>query len=342
MTKKNKVYLFVFLLIGVSIASFTLGRYLYSSPLNSTINSTKILSKEGSELINPMHEYWEQRNLAHVEFDNFKPEIEKLINSQKAKNSGIGISYYYRDLNTGLWFGINENERYSPASLFKLPILITFFKRAEKEPDIFTTGLTYNQKEIFEVEEESGFPKEKGKFYTLDELLTHMICYSDNAASLVLMNFLGDSAILEVMRELNFQIEGDYTQNSNFVTVKNYSSILRVLYNSTFLSPKMSEKALELLSQSKYEKGLRAAVPSEIKMAHKYGNRIDKKGISDKAQLHHFAIVYCEGRPYIIGVMTKGGSIDARELIIKQLGELTYKEVIGQNRNSPSTHVFKE
>ncbi|MDQ5968539.1 MAG: beta-lactamase class [Patescibacteria group bacterium] len=43
------------------------------------------------------------------------------------------IGIYVRNLNNGPWFGINENEKYSPASMMKVPILITFLKWIEQD-----------------------------------------------------------------------------------------------------------------------------------------------------------------------------------------------------------------
>jgi beta-lactamase class A len=203
--------------------------------------------------------------------------------------------------------------------------------------------LKYDQKEIFEVEEESGFPKEKGKFYTLEELLTHMICYSDNAATLVLMQFLGDSSILKVYNDLNIQIRNDFNQNTDFISVKEYAAILRVLYHATYLNEAMSEKALTLLTQSKYTKGIRQAIPANLVIAHKYGNRIDESKGNKKSELHHFGIVYEKNRPFIIGVMTKGGTLEEREKIVSDLAKITYEQVKAEENKTENTiSVFKE
>lgn len=46
------------------------------------------------------------------------------------------IGIYVRNLNNGPWFGINENEKYSPASMMKVPILITFLKWIEQDSSV--------------------------------------------------------------------------------------------------------------------------------------------------------------------------------------------------------------
>ncbi len=54
------------------------------------------------------------------------------------------IGIYVRNLNNGPWFGINEDEKYSPASLMKVPILITFLKWIESDPNILTRKILVN------------------------------------------------------------------------------------------------------------------------------------------------------------------------------------------------------
>lgn len=55
------------------------------------------------------------------------------------------IGVYVRNLNNGPWFGINENEKYSPASLMKVPILMTFLKWIELDPSILMKKILVNE-----------------------------------------------------------------------------------------------------------------------------------------------------------------------------------------------------
>jgi beta-lactamase class A len=43
------------------------------------------------------------------------------------------VSVFYRDLNNKQWFGVNENDRFAPGSLLKLPLAIAYFKSSEIE-----------------------------------------------------------------------------------------------------------------------------------------------------------------------------------------------------------------
>jgi beta-lactamase class A len=334
----------------VLVLVFLLG---YFMPKSSTNKEKKKMesSKESSiidqnyPLVNPLTPCIEKLGMDNGELKSFKPQVEAYIGKIKSKNPGLFVSYYFRDLNNGLWIGINERETFSPASLFKLPVLITFLKRAEKDPGIFTKGLTFYKKNVEGIEEEAGFPKEDGKFYTTEDLINQMICYSDNAASLILLNYLGEDAVEKTLQEMNITIGKQYDEKTNFVTVKAYAAMFRILYNASYLNKEMSQKALNLLSQSKYSKGIRSGIPSSILMAHKYGKRDEHIPGSEKLksdQLHHFALVYYPKKPFLLGIMTRGASLEVKEKIIHDLAELTYEQVDSQCNNRKVQSVFSE
>lgn len=51
-----------------------------------------------------------------------------------AKGDIINLSVYFRNLTNGNWFGIEEKELFSPASLMKLPLLLAYYKLEEQQP----------------------------------------------------------------------------------------------------------------------------------------------------------------------------------------------------------------
>jgi beta-lactamase class A len=294
--------------------------------------------------VDPTLPYFEQLGLDHSELSSFRSKIEKRINEEKKIHPDLFVSYYFRDLNNGLWTGINERETFSPASLFKVPLMIALLKKAETDPGILKLGITYKARSMGQVEEESGFKKEEGKYYYVDDLLTQMICYSDNSASLILLQLVGDSMVYKVIEDLNMHVGLTFNENTNFVTVKAYAGIFRILYNASFLNREMSEKALKLLTQSKFEKGIRAGIPSNVLVAHKYGKRDERINAStlESLQLHHFALVYHHQKPFVLGIMTRGGNLESKNEIIKDLAQITYNEVDAQCNKGVKSHVFRE
>src|SRR6185436_5295057 len=96
-------------------------------------------------------------------------------------------------------------------------------------------------------------------------------------------------------------------------TPQNYSHLFRALYNGTYLSHDASEKALELLSRTKFSDGIVAGVPKETTVSHKFGERTLSLNTSSINELHDCGIVYYPGHPYFLCIMTKGTS-DFEEL----------------------------
>lgn len=70
--------------------------------------------------------------------------IDDQIKNQKADN----VSLYFRDLNNGPWISINGQEKFSPASLLKVPLMIALFKIAEQDPQFL--------KKIIKAEDDSS------------------------------------------------------------------------------------------------------------------------------------------------------------------------------------------
>lgn len=57
------------------------------------------------------------------------------------------------------------------------------------------------------------------------------------------------------------------------LSVVEYSTFFRVLFNASYLSQASSEKALGYLAQSTFTAGLRAGVPAQVQIAHKFGGK---------------------------------------------------------------------
>jgi beta-lactamase class A len=267
----------------------------------------------------------------------FRHDLDTYIEKIKAKQSDIHVSYYFRDLTNGMWIGINEKDEFSPASLLKLPIMIAAYKEAEKDIGVLGVKILYNAKEFSGVSEEAGVKKIDGEYYSIEELINQMVDYSDNAAALILMKYFGEDKVAAVEKAFNISIPPNATNTTNFVRIKDYASIFRILFNASYLNKAMSERALTLLSHASYKNGIRAGIPDSIEVAHKYGVR-DVHDASGKLvegyQLHHFGIVYYPGKPFLIGIMTRGGTKEQKEQLVRDLTAITFKNIDRQIKTS--------
>ncbi|MFY8108473.1 MAG: serine hydrolase [Bacteroidia bacterium] len=320
----------VFISISIGLGYF-FGRNNAEKSKTDSIQSNIIIDSDYVSLVNPMLPCVEQLKLNMKELKTFRPKLDTYLEQIHKQYPEIHISYYFRDLNNGLWIGVEEKELFSPASLMKIPVMIAVLKRTEVEPLFMDNKIQYDTTLLDKIDEDegNGFKKNHSEWYSIDQLITQMITYSDNKATLMLMQAVGMDEVIKVSNDLNLDIKNDLNINSNFMKVKAYAAIFRILYNGTYLNKVNSEKALIYLSKSEFSKGIRAAVPSNILVAHKYGTRdeFDAKGNSFNIQLHHFGIVYHKQKPFLIGIMTRGGKKEIREKIIYDLSKLTYDEV---------------
>jgi beta-lactamase class A len=252
--------------------------------------------------------------------DIVQKKVDEIIKSGKAEH----ISVYYRDLNSGPSFGIEEKEFFSPASLLKVPILIGWLKEAEKNPAILEKKIKYDGENYNANKNETihgAAEVEYGKTYTAEELLNLMIVYSDNNAVLLLGNS-GWSFSGKIYDALRLP-KPDFSGGDYQLTVKDYSSFFRILYNASYLNQDMSNKALELLASVDFRRGLSAGVPENIVVAHKFGERTAPEG----KQLHDCGIVYYPNRPYLLCVMTKGADFDTLVSVVSGVSRLVFDEV---------------
>ena len=104
-------------------------------------------------------------------------------------------------------------------------------------------------------------------------------------------------------------MDDEYATNA-----KTYASIFRILFNSNFLGRGMSEYALELLTRSYFQAGIRRFIPEEVIIASKFGFNDDHGDQPHSAELHECGIIYQPDAPYVLCVMTKSGQGDPEEM----------------------------
>lgn len=256
----------------------------------------------------------------------FKHIIARYVDQQIKSGNVLEMSVYYRDLSDGPWFGINEKVKYTPASMMKVPIMIAWLKRAEKDPAILRRKLSYNEKAVV-APPQTLRPTQtlkSGGRYTVEELLHYMMAFSDNKAMKLLSADMPYEEIINVVR--NMDVANDPGSDLNEISIHSYSGFLRILYNASFLSKEMSELALKMMSYQEFPQGIAAGIPPGIKLASKFGEYwlTEHPG---RIQLHEFGIVYHPKGPYILGVLTRGHNWKEQADIISTVSELVYNSV---------------
>lgn len=328
MISKKIVLVWVFSVI----ITFFIGYKIAPTKQNSSTEEEIIRKKFNYQYINPILECNPDISL-NSKLIPLKNKLESIIN-QEINNKNITFaSIYYRDLNNGPWFGINEKEYFSPASLVKVPILIAYLKKAETDPTILQTKLVVTNDPTSGNNIQNIKPSVAtitNVEYTIEKLLEEMIVYSDNNAYDTLVQNLTGDEIMKVYQDLDVDISKAFSNpNGNIVTVKAYASFFRILYNASYLNKDLSEKALKLLSQVEFKDGLVAGVPKTITVSHKFGER--KYADTNEIQFHDCGIVYLSKNPYLLCVMTKTTkSITPAINFIKNISQTIYQEISSQ------------
>lgn len=277
-------------------------------------------------LVNPLLDI--ESNIEFKELRPFKYKVFELIEERKHSKKTDHVSVYFRDLNNGPVFGFDETEKFSPASLLKVPLMMAVLKHAESDPAQLSRRLVNDIPDIAIAAIDPG-TLERGKEYSVDELLYAMIADSDNHAMVLLRNLLSTEEFEDVYTDLGMLVPDVRTIADN-MSVREYASFFRILYNASYLNRKMSQRGLELLTASRFKQGIVAGVPPGISVAHKFGER----GYSDKdtKQLHDCGIVYFPQNPYVLCIMTRGTSFSDLTSILKDISQLVYSEVASQPR----------
>ena len=330
----QRQWLVVAIVFCIGIAAGWEGRTLlwpYIPSIAMTYDNPALRSKDSTyQFISPLLACETPERKEVREFQPLETDINSLIDSAVYRKTAKTASVYFRDPQKGRWVAINENEQYFPASLLKVPIMMAYFKAAESDPRILSQQLTYDGS--FDDNTRADIKPEKplapGKSYSVDELIAAMITQSDNNATRLLVNNIDKKSLDEVYTDLGLSIP-DTTGNIEFMSVKSYSYFFRVLYNATYLTKPMSDKALLLLTAHDFPQGIMAGVPDSVKVGQKFGESeiySDPSTVSSR-ELHDCGMVYHPKNPYLLCSMTKGDNFDDLTRLIQDISRLVYQRV---------------
>lgn len=197
---------------------------------------------------NPALNYEYGKNIMDNKEINLEKSLQAFIQEKEYTNETTHVSVYYRNLNNGNWFGINEKEMFSPASLMKLPLLLVYLKKIEKDPSIWDKKILYTQDPMESTYTQNIQPEKTlldGEKYTIRELIEYMIRYSDNKASVLLERNIEVEDYKKAFtdNEILFPeiINGKFDNN---LKVVDYARFFRVLFNASYVNKELSDYAL--------------------------------------------------------------------------------------------------
>lgn len=130
-----------------------------------------------------------------------------------------------------------------------------------------------------------------GQTYSIQQAIDHMIKYSDNNAFFFLTRHLDIESYKRIFSDLKIPYSKDTSEHKDYITAKEFSYFLRVLFNSTYIGKDLSNTALKTLSQVDYKDALATGLPKDIKLAHKFGITATQRDSELKKELHDCGLV---------------------------------------------------
>lgn len=314
------------------VAGLALGLFsdrIFIAHYPASTDSRQVRGSESFEFINPLLECEVAEGTIDAAKINFKYALAEFTDSLISKDAANAISVYVRDLNNGPTFGVKQDEEYIPASLLKVPVMMAYLSYAEKEPSILRERILHQTEYEFSKEKVQHIHPETeiapGESYTVEELIERMIVHSDNQATARLIENIPPRYIRELYYVLGVD-RGVLDDEREKLSVKEYAAFFRILFNASYLSRENSEKALRLLSETQFDRGIVSGVPKGIVVSHKFGEAGDEV----EHQIHDCGIVYYPGHPYLLCVMTRGDDIDTLAQTIGELSRFVWENFEGQ------------
>ena len=274
--------------------------------------------------------------LAQSKLDQAKAQIEKVIAASGAEI--VGVAVY--DLQSKQALFINEKVSLHAASTMKLPVMMEIFRLVEDKKLRLTDPIEVKNK-FFSIVDGSEYRLNKtddsdeevynriGQKMTVLELVDHMITWSSNLATNLLIERVGPENIMKLMSELganDIRVLRGVEDSKAFRAGKNNTTtaydlmvLLRAIAENKFKSKRACEKMVEILAAQHFNDGIPAGLPTATKVAHKTGEITKHK--------HDAGIVYpLDGKPYVIVVLTKGIESDKQSgKLIAEISRLVYQ-----------------
>lgn len=209
---------------------------------------------------------------------------------------------YIESLTSDDKYTLRSSEPFPAASLYKVFLLAAVLKEVEegnlKMEDTLSASKDYLTDRLgsldFGYDPSTGSGQEMIE-YSVEEALERVGRISDNFAAIMLVDKIGwdkVQAMAESLGTTNTSIE-DPISTSAF----DMALYFRKLYHKEIVSPSASDKIIEILSLSKINDRIPANLPEGVKTVHKTG---ELSRVRNDA-----GIVYLEGRPYVIVMMSQ-------------------------------------
>lgn len=317
--KANGYYLKILIVINIMLLIFNLtwigiGTVKKQDQEPKTSNQYPYLSKRI---------FSESQNDLIINFTILRSAIREYVAKNTDEESGKDIGVYFEYLPTGTSIGVNDQLEEKLASLIKIPVVMAAYKAVDEGK------LSLDQELIItdgDLDPSFGelWKRGKGTKISVRQAIDLAIIESDNTATKTLTHALPEGYIDDIFDSLD--VPKNKNQGFTVISPKNYTSILRSLYLSSYLNRDHSNEILDILSRTNFNDRIPVGVPNHIKVSHKIGiYNLNNASPNNQPVFSDCGIVYANNRPYSLCIMTK--NVD--ESISKRHMQIISKMVYG-------------
>ncbi|MBI3924878.1 MAG: serine hydrolase [Armatimonadetes bacterium] len=239
------------------------------------------------------------------------------------------VGCYLHDLHSGHRFSAGGEDLFPAASVIKILILMEAYRRAAAGELSLEARIRLEEEHLVGG---AGVLLElhAGLELTVEDLCRLMIVVSDNTASNLLLDLVGEDSVNALCRQLGLTrtrlgrrfMETPTGERENTMSPCDAVRCLEVLWRSELLDAEWSHRALEILRRQQYREKIPRMLPEELPVAHKTG---ELEGVR-----HDAALVESSPGPYLLAVFTRdGGDPWEVDLGIARLSRLCHDLLTG-------------
>jgi beta-lactamase class A len=218
---------------------------------------------------------------------------------------------YVIRLSGGSSYGVAATEIFQAASLIKLPVLGTLYQEAERGK--FNLEGKYTLRDSDKIAGSGSLAgKPAGTVLTFRELAKLMGNQSDNTAYGIVVRTLGGDKVNAFMKAVGMN---DTSIENNETTPHDIGIFFHKLYQGEIVSAKSRDEILGYLTKTIYENWLVAGIPSDVRVAHKYGRELHV--------VNDAGIVFTP-KPFILVIMSRGIIESEADSVFPDLAKIIY------------------
>lgn len=209
------------------------------------------------------------------------------------------------DLTTGDHFFLHEDEVFAQASSIKITVLANLYLQAQQGKLKLTDLYTVQSSDLVPDSDIMNGLTPGVSRITLRDLATMMVAVSDNSATNVLIDRVGMQNVNAMLDSLGLphtrlrrkmmDLEAAKQGRENISTPREMMQLLDAIYHGKLLNKESTADFFKVLSTNK-NSFIPRDLPPDLKVANKPGEL--------EAIRNDSGVVFVEGRPYVICVMT--------------------------------------